>query len=128
MQETLTSRFRDQLMRNGMGSDDAMRRAREVSTRISQKVTRGMFDLSTEEFADTGVRNQSIGRMIQEELDANGMNDVLGGLDPNQRQDFLNQTADRFYGATNRAIRGSAYRSFGNLQNVHRLTNRTTLD
>lgn len=128
MQETLTARFRDQLMRGGMDSGAATARAREVSTRISQRVTRGMFDMSTEEFADNGTRNRGIARMIQEELDANGMNDVLAGLTPDQSRDFLTQSADRFYGAANRAIRGSAYRSFGNLQNVHRLTNRTTLD
>lgn len=128
MQETLTSRFRDQLVRNGMDSGAATSRAREVSTRISQRVTRGMFDMSTEEFADTNTRNRGVARMIQEELDANGMNDVLAGLTPDQSRDFLTQSADRFYGAANRAIRGSAYRSFGNLQNVHRLTNKTTLD
>jgi hypothetical protein len=128
MEETLTARFRDQLVRSGMSQDEAQRRATEVSSRIGQTVTRRMFDMGTEEFADTASRNAGISGFIQEELDNNGMNDVLKGLDPNQRQQFLGQTADQFYGAGNRAIRGSMYRSFGNLQNVHRLTNKTTLD
>lgn len=128
MTETLASRFRDQLVRNGMDAGQAMDRARTVAARISQKVTGRMFDMGTEEFADTTSRNQAIGGFIQEELSANGMEDVLAGLDPNQRADFLNTSADRFYGHANRAIKGSMYRSFGNLQNVHRLTNKTTLD
>lgn len=128
MEQTLTARFRDQLMRSGMSQDEAQRRATEVSSRIGQTVTRRMFDMGTEEFADTNSRNAGISGFIQEELDNNGMNDVLKGMDPNQRQQFLAQTADQFYGAGNRAIRGSIYRSFGNLQNVHRLTNKSTLD
>lgn len=128
MQETLTARFRDQLIRGGMDPGRAAARAREVAGTISQRATRRMFDLSTEEFADTAARNQAIGGFIQEGLEENGMGDVLGGLDAAGRADFLSQTADRFYGSANRAIRGSTYRSFGNLQNVHRLTNRATLD
>lgn len=128
MTETLTSRFRDQLVRGGMDAGRAMDRARTVAARISQSVTRRMFDMGTEEFADTASRNRAIGGFIQDELTANGMDDVLAGLDPARRAEFLNASADRFYGAANRAIRGSMYRSFGNLQNVHRLTNRGTLD
>lgn len=128
MQEVMTSRFRYQFMRQGLGSAEATRRAREAAGAIGQRVTGRMFDMSTEEFADTATRNAGIAGFMQEELDAGGFGGVLGGLDAAGRQQFLGQTADQFYGATNRAIRGSAYRSFGSLQNVHRLTNRTTLD
>lgn len=128
MQETLTARFRDQLVRRGMDPGRASARAREAAAGIAQRTTRRMFDMGTEEFADTAARNQAIGGFIGEELDAAGMGDVLEGMGAEERGEFLRGTADRFYGAANRAIRGSRYRSFGNLQNVHRLTNRTTLD
>jgi len=130
MQETLTARFRDQILRRnpGLGVKEATAQAMEAAAGISQKVTRRMFDMSTEEFADNNLRNQGIADIIQEELGAVGSSSVLEGLDHSQRRDFLTQTADRFYGAANRAIRESAYRSFGNLQNMHRLTNRSTLD
>ena len=128
MEETLAARFREQLISSGMSQTEAAKRAREVAAQVGQRVTKKMFDMSTEEFSDTNTRNRLIAGFIGEELDLNGMGDVLKGLDPAQREQFLGQTADRFYGATNRAIKGSMYRSFGNLQNVHRLTNRTTLD
>jgi len=128
MQETLAATFRDQLRRSGVDNVQANARAIGVASRISQKVTKRMFDMGTEEFADTGTRNRSIADFIQEEMEYDGATDILSGLQPSQRRDFLSKVADRFYGAANRAIGESAYRSFGNLQNVHRLTNRTTLD
>jgi hypothetical protein len=49
-------------------------------------------------------------------------------MDARRRGDFLAQTADQFYGRTNRALRTSIFAATGNLQNVHRITNKTTLD
>ncbi len=128
MQETLAARFRENLIRSGMGGADAGNRARAVATAISQKVTRGMFDMSTEEFASTSSRNRGIGNLLEDALAEHGMGDVLGGLTGAAKDSFLSSTADSFYGGANRALKGSIYSSFGNLQNVHRLTNRTTLD
>ena len=129
MQETLASKFRDQMARSGMPAADAAKQAHEAASAIGQKVTRRMFDLSTEEFADTGTRNKAIAGFIQEELEAAGKDDFLGGMSQDAKEKFLGQTADRFYGSANRSIKESAmYRSFGNLQNIHRLTNKTTLD
>jgi len=128
MHETLTARFRTNLERQGLSSSEAMRRATEVSGRISQRVTRRMFDMSTEEFSDTKQRNEGIADFLDEELEAEGMTDVLGGLDPKARREFLASTADQFHGAANRALKGSIYRSFGNVNNLHRLTNKATLD
>jgi len=128
MQETLAAKFRESLGRQGVPAAEAAKRAHDVAATIGQKVTRKMFDLSTEEFADTGTRNKAIAGFIQDELESNVMGDVLGDMKQGDKDKFLAQTADRFYGSANRAIKGSMYRSFGNIQNVHRLTNKTTLD
>jgi len=128
LQETLSSAFRDNLVRGGVTAGDASRQGREAAAAVSQRVTRRMFDMSTEEFADTTTRNRAVAGFIGEELDAAGQGGVLAGLAPGERAAFLARAADRFYGAANRAIAGGQYRAFGNLQNVHRLTNQTTLD
>jgi hypothetical protein len=128
LQHTLTSRLRDSLVARGVGTEDAGRRARTASTAVSQNVARRMFDMSTEEFSDTTSRNRAVAGLIREELETSGQGGVLEGMTQNQQDDFLTQSADRFYGAANRSIRGSMYRSFGNLQNVHRLTNKSALD
>lgn len=125
MNETLTSRLRDQLMEGGMGRDEAQRRAREASTSVSGTVTGRIFDMSRQEMADTNTRNQTIAGFLEEELQGKG---VLDGMDEGQRRRFLASTADRFYGATSRALKGSQYAAFGTLDNIHRLNNRVTLD
>lgn len=126
MQETLTMRLRDNLVRQGVGHAEAFQQAREAARSISQNATRRMFQMSTQEFSSTSDRNRAIGEIIEDELTSSGHGEVLRGLDGDQRTQFLQSTAERFYGHANRAIQGSMYRAFGNLQNVHRLTNEAT--
>jgi len=126
MQETLTMRLRDNLVRQGVGHQEAFQQARAAARAVSQNTTRRMFQLSTQEFSSTADRNRAIGDILDEELTQAGHGDALQGLDADQRRQFLQGTAERFYGHANRAIQGSMYRAFGNLQNVHRLTNEAT--
>lgn len=128
MQEVLTSRLRDALVAQGASAGDAFRDARAAARDVSGNVTRRMFALSTEEFADTASRNQAVADIIEEELRLAGRGDALAGMSGEERRRFLSATAERFYGHANRAIQGSMYRAFGNLQNVHRLTNEATLN
>jgi hypothetical protein len=128
LQDTLAVRLRDQMIRGGTSAGEASTRARQAAAAISSGAARKIFDLSTEEFADTQRRNAGIGGIIGGELEAAGFGDVLAGMSDDQKEQFLSQTADRFYGASNRALQSSQYRAFGNMQNVHRLNNRTTLD
>jgi hypothetical protein len=128
LQETLTTRLRDQLVRQGVSPGDAQRQARQAAARVALPATRQMFQLSTEEFADPRLRNEAVGDILLQQLETSGQGGLLAGMDPGARRQFAEQTAERFYGAANRAIGTSMYRAFGNLQNVHRLTNATTLD
>lgn len=120
MQETLYSRL--------VGQGVSAKEARDAAAGISQTVTKRMFDMSPAEFADTTTRNQMIGGFIEEELARSGKGDLLKNMTPEQRDQFFKTTADSFYGSANRGIGTSQYRAFGNLQNIHRLTNKTTLD
>lgn len=120
MQETLYSRL--------VGQGISAKEAREAASGVSSSVTKRMFEMSTSEFADTTTRNKMIGGFIEEELNASGKGDMLKKMTPDQKEQFFQSTADQFYGSTNRSIGTSQYRAFGNLQNVHRLTNKTTLD
>lgn len=120
MQETVFSRMKAQ----GVSERDA----RAAATAISTRSTERMMQLSTEEFADPQMRTKAIANIMQEELDASGHGDLLKKMSPEQREQFMKQTADRFYGSANRAIQSSVYRGFGNLQNVHRLNNQSTLN
>ena len=120
MQETLYSRL--------VGQGVSAKEAREAASGVAQTVTKRMFDMGTSEFADTTTRNQMIGGFIEEELAKSGKGDLLKNMTPEQKEQFFKTTADTFYGSANRTIGASQYRAFGNLQNIHRLTNKTTLD
>lgn len=124
LQETLAARIRDHLVSRGVAPGDAMRQASAAASRVSQSAAGRIFAMPTEEFADTAARNAGIGGIIRGELEAAGLGGVVAGAGP----EFFAGTAERFYGHANRAIAGSMYRAFGNLQNVHRLTSATTLD
>lgn len=128
LQLTLSTRLRDRIMQQnpGMAAAEATRRANAAAGAVSQNVTRGIFDMGTEDFRDTTRRNRGIGDMLGRQLDAQGMGGVLGQGE--SRNLFLRQTADMFYGDANRAIQSSQYRDYGNMQNVHALTNAGTLD
>lgn len=128
MQEVLTSRLSDDLVRQGVDRGEAFSRARTASAAVARRVTRRMFDMSTEQFADNDSRSRGVGEALEEELGVAGHGNILAGMDPDDRQRFLAQTADRFYGSANRAIQTSIYSAFGGLQNVHRTMNKNTLD
>lgn len=131
LQTTLTSRLREQLVRGGATPAAAAERAQRAAAAVSRRVTDRIFDpaqMNTEQFADRTARNRGIGTFIEEELGAAGMGDLLAAMPAEQQAAFLAQTADQFYGAANRAIGTGPYAAFGNLQNVHRLNNRTTMD
>lgn len=125
LQETLYSRLRDQMVRQGVADPEASRRAQGLAVDASRRATERMFQLSTEEFSDTGTRNRLMGDILRDELRQSG---VLRDMDPTDRQQWLRQTAEQFYGHANTALAASRYSAFGNLQNVHRLTNQTTLN
>lgn len=125
---TLTAQFRDNLTKQGVPPEQADQQARDASAAISRRVMDRVAGMSTEEFRDTTQRTQGIAGFIQDELTTAGGPDVLAGLDAPDRKAFLAMTADRFFGAGNRAISGGIYKSFGNMQNWHSLTNKTTLD
>lgn len=128
MTSSLAARFKQRLVEGGMSDADAAARSRELAGKVGAGVTEGMFAMSTEEFSDTASRNAGIGGLIEKGLSAAGGDDVLGGLDAAGRKRFFSQSADRAVGSANWAIAGSQYRAFGNVQNVHRLNNDTTLD
>jgi len=128
MQETMFTRLREHLVNQGMSAQEASVAARSAASAVGQSVTRRAMGMSTSEFADAATRNRNIAEIMEEELTGQGMGDVLQSMDPAQRQRFLAQTAERFYGSANRAIQTSSFRAFGNLQNVHRLNNTATLD
>jgi hypothetical protein len=125
---TLQGRLREQLERQGLPAEEARQRANRAADDVYQRANRRIFDLSTEEFSDTQMRNDAIANILREELRAAGHEDVFGDMDEGQQRQFLRQTADRFIGSANVALRSSVFRGHGNVQNVHRLHNRLTLD
>lgn len=128
LENTLTDRLTGHLTEGGMKSPQARERARQASSAIATKATQRIFQLSTEEFADRTMRNRGVSEAIEDELNKAGFGDVLKGMSPGQKQQFLTQTAEQFYGNTNSSIRDGIYSAFGNMQNVHRLTNEGTLN
>lgn len=120
LESTLETRLAERFRRQGVAEPEANRRAATAARSISQNVTSQMFDLSTQEFG-----SQAVGGLLDRALAGAG---VEGFANDEERATFGRQTADMFMGNANRAIQSSYLRDHGNLNNIHRLNNRTTLD
>lgn len=128
MIETLSTRLSAKLTADGMDGDKAFKQSQEAAEKIGQSASRRIFGLSSETMAKDDRRDEAIGRIVEEELTAAGHGDMLKNMSPDEKARFLRQTANRFVGHTDRALKGSRFAAQGNLTNVHAANNATVLD
>lgn len=112
-------------LRGAFGDDEL---ARSASGAASQRAITRIYGMSKAEFADTQRRNQRIGEILADELKGTAAGAKLAAMAPADREAFLTKTADRFYGAGNRALEQSPLRHFGGQQNVFDAVNEATLN
>lgn len=118
MTETLAGRLGDV----GIKADQ------EVLGRVGQSAAQRIFAMSTADIRDTQRREAGISSILEDELSKAGYGPALQRMPKAEKDRFLRQTADRFFGHTNQKLVGSIYASYGNILNVHAAQNDQILD
>lgn len=113
-----------ELQGRGVGGNEA----RAAAQAISGRAVRRYLEMGAEAFTDRRTRNQRMAEIMEEELRAAGQEGVLQGMNPEQRQQFLNMFAEQFYGQASLALQRSGFKGFEHIQNVEAMANKATLN
>lgn len=110
--ETMRFRLRERLIAGGMDAVEADEKSRQAAGSTALSITQRMMGLTAPVFSDNGLRDEAVGKIMQEELAKAGI-DVSGA----GAEDFLRGTASSAYGRSEENLK-----RFGtSMQNVRAL-------